>query len=152
MSSHQGMVCVITRYVPGRRARDGRVPPAAAAEQRGVVRMKVEVLRDPNDIEELEDMGPVDDMIEGESIESGIVMNEGPGEHSECGLWVCTPGYWEWTFESDEFCHWMEGRATFTHESGEQPEIEPGTVTFFPAGWTGTCRVYETLRKVYMIR
>jgi uncharacterized cupin superfamily protein len=38
------------------------------------------------------------------------------------------------------------------HESGEVIEIKPDTVAFFPQGWRGTCRVHETVRKVYMIR
>jgi len=44
------------------------------------------------------------------------------------------------------------GAAPTTHESGEVIEIEPDTVAFFPEGWKGTCRVSETVRKVYMIR
>ena len=31
-------------------------------------------------------------------------------------------------------------------------EIEPDTVAFFPQDWKGTCRVHETVSKVYMIR
>ena len=31
-------------------------------------------------------------------------------------------------------------------------EIGPDTVAFFPQDWKGTCRVHETVRKVYMIR
>ena len=53
---------------------------------------------------------------------------------------------------SDEFCHFLAGRCTYTHESGEVIEVEPNTVAFFPADWKGTCRVHETVRKVYMIR
>ena len=28
----------------------------------------------------------------------------------------------------------------------------PDTTAFFPQDWKGTCRVHETIRKVYMIR
>jgi len=31
-------------------------------------------------------------------------------------------------------------------------EITTETAAFFPAGWKGTCRVHETVRKVYMVR
>ena len=31
-------------------------------------------------------------------------------------------------------------------------EITPDMAAFFPKGWKGTCRVHETVRKVYMIR
>jgi uncharacterized protein len=36
--------------------------------------------------------------------------------------------------------------------TGRAGEVEPDTVAFFPEGWKGTCRVRETVRKVYMIR
>ena len=35
--------------------------------------------------------------------------------------------------------------------SGEVIEIEPDTAAFFPQDWKGTCRVHETVRKVYLI-
>jgi uncharacterized protein len=53
---------------------------------------------------------------------------------------------------SDEFCHFLLGRCTYTHESGEVIELVPDTVAFFPKDWKGACKVHETVRKVYMIR
>ena len=53
---------------------------------------------------------------------------------------------------SDEFCHFMEGRATYVHESGEVTEIYPNTAAFFPKDWKGTCTVHEQIKKTYMIR
>ncbi|HEX6015621.1 MAG TPA: cupin domain-containing protein [Geminicoccaceae bacterium] len=35
---------------------------------------------------------------------------------------------------------------------GETIEVAPGTIAFFPAGWSGRCTVHETVRKVYMVR
>lgn len=101
---------------------------------------------------ELADWGPVPTMIEGQSMTSGVLIHKGPGGENECGLWVCTPGFWECHVTRDEFCHFLEGRATYTHESGEVIEITPDTAAFFPKDWKGTCRVHETVRKVYMIR
>ena len=37
-------------------------------------------------------------------------------------------------------------------KEGEVIEIEPDTAAFFPKDWKGTCRVHETVRKIYMIR
>lgn len=119
--------------------------------------MKTAILRKPCDVDELEDWGPVPTMIEGQSLTSGVFLHRGSDpsgafDGSESGLWVCTPGYWNCHVTRDEFCHFLEGRCTYTHESGEVTEIEPDTVAFFPADWKGTCRVHETIRKVYMIR
>ncbi len=110
-------------------------------------------LADPSDFDgALADWGPVPTIIEGRSLTSGLLIHKGPAGKNECGLWVCTPGYWACHVTRDEFCHFLAGRATYTHESGEVIEIAPDTAAFFPAGWKGTCRVHETLRKVYMIR
>jgi uncharacterized cupin superfamily protein len=98
------------------------------------------------------DWGEVPTMIEGLSRTSGLVISKGPNGESETGIWICTPGYWNCHVTSDEFCHFLSGRCTYTHESGEVIEIRPGTAAFFPKGWTGTCRVHDTVRKVYMIR
>ncbi len=114
--------------------------------------MKTPVLRNPCDITDLEDWGPVPTMIEGRSMTSGVFLHRGPNDESESGIWVCTPGYWNCHVTRDEFCHFLEGRCTYTHESGEAIEIEPDTIAFFPENWKGTCRVHETIRKVYMIR
>jgi uncharacterized protein len=100
----------------------------------------------------LKDWGPVPTMIEGLSQTAGILLHKGPGGARETGIWTCTPGYWNCHVTSDEFCHFLAGRCTYTHESGEIIEIEPDTAAFFPKDWKGTCRVWETVRKVYMIR
>jgi uncharacterized cupin superfamily protein len=52
----------------------------------------------------------------------------------------------------DELCHFVSGRATYTHESGDVIDVSAGTVVLFPAGWKGTCTVHQTMRNVYMLR
>jgi uncharacterized cupin superfamily protein len=103
----------------------------------------------------LEEWAPVSTMIEGQSRIAGIRMSrESPesGRRAESGIWTCTPGTWRCGVSRDEFCHFIWGRATYWHESGEVIEIEPDTLACFPAGWNGVCEVHETVRKVYMIR
>lgn len=101
---------------------------------------------------ELTDWGEVPTMLAGRSHTSGVLLHKGAGGESECGVWVCTPGTWECQVTRDEFCHFLAGRCTYEHEAGETIEIEADTAAFFPAGWRGVCTVYETVRKVYMIR
>ena len=98
-----------------------------------------------------EDWGVIPTMIEGRSHTSGVVLHKGPNGENETGIWICTPGYWRCDVTRDEFCHFLLGRCTYTHESGEVIEIVPGTAAFFPKGWNGTCRVLETVRKIYTI-
>ncbi len=109
-------------------------------------------LRGPLTAGPLKDWGAIPTMIEGRSTTAGILLHKGPGGRCETGIWTCSPGYWNCHVTSDEFCHFISGRCTYTHESGEVIEIEPDTAAFFPRDWKGTCRVQETVRKVYMIR
>ena len=109
-------------------------------------------LADPFDIGDPVDWGDVPTMIEGVSHQSGVLLHKGPDGESECGVWICTEGYWRCDVERDEFCHFLAGRCTYTHDSGDVIEVAPGTTAFFPAGWGGTCRIHETVRKVYMVR
>ena len=110
------------------------------------------VMQDPDLATDLVDWGPVAAPIEGTSHTSGRLLFRGPNGSPESGVWVCTPGYWHCHVTADELCHFLAGRCTYTHESGEVIEIEPDTAAFFPKGWKGTCRVHETVRKIYMIR
>ena len=114
--------------------------------------MKTPVLQDPLTAEPTEDWGVIPTMIEGESHTSGGILHVGPDGEAESGLWICTPGYWDCHVTSDEFCHFIAGRCTYTHESGDVIEIKPDTAAFFPKDWKGTCRVHETIQKVYLIR
>lgn len=109
-------------------------------------------LRGPLTAGPLKEWGAIPTMIEGQSVTAGILLHRGPGGRNETGIWTCSPGYWNCHVTSDEYCHFIAGRCTYTHESGEVIEIEPNTVAFFPKDWKGTCRVAETVRKVYMIR
>lgn len=110
------------------------------------------VMRDPATVADIDDWGPVPTMIEGRSVTSGKLLFRRPDRGAETGIWLCTPGHWNCHVVSDELCHFLSGRATYTHESGEVIEIGPDTASHFPKDWKGTCRVHDTVRKVYMIR
>ncbi len=114
--------------------------------------MKASVLHRPRDTQDLVDWGAIPEMIEGRSVTAGKVLHKGPAGENECGIWTCSPGFWRCHVTRDEFCHFLEGRCLYTADNGETIAIEPDTIAFFPAGWKGTCRVTEKVRKVYMIR
>lgn len=109
-------------------------------------------LRQVQAIHEVKDWGAISTMIEGESRTSGVLLSREPDGKAESGIWICTPGLWHCHVTRDELCHFLVGRCTYTHESGEVIEITPDTAAFFPQDWKGTCRVHETVRKIYMIR
>lgn len=114
--------------------------------------MPTPFLKNPLSQADLADWGAIPTMLEGVSRTSGKLLYKGPGGQSECGIWRCTPGKWSCHVTSDEFCHFLQGRCTYVHDSGEVIEIEPDTAAFFPKDWKGVCTVHETVTKVYMIR
>jgi len=105
--------------------------------------------------EELIDWGPIAPLpgAPGDASRTrGLLLFKGSDGAPESGLWECTPGRWECRVTRDEFCHFLAGRCVYTDASGVTTAIAAGDAAFFPAGWTGTCEVAETVRKVYMIR
>lgn len=100
----------------------------------------------------LEDWGPGRIATEGAPHVHGRILSARPDGSSECGLWSCTPGTRRITIASDEFCYFISGRGAYVHESGEEIPVQAGAVVFFPAGWTGTSIITETLTKAFMSR
>jgi len=109
-------------------------------------------LREPLAQTGLVDWGLIPTMLEGASHTSGKLLYKGPQGRSESGIWRCTPGRWACHVTRDEYCHFLAGRSTYVHESGEVIEIGPDTLACFPQDWRGVCTVHETVTKVYMIR
>lgn len=112
----------------------------------------IATLQKPLEHTTLVDWGSPATMIEGRSQTRGALLHKGSKGESECGFWECTPGVWACEVTRDEFCHFLEGEAVYEAQTGEVTEIGPDTIAFFPAGWTGRCRVIKTVKKVYMIR
>ena len=102
---------------------------------------------------DLVDWGPVAAPL-GEPVSrtSGRLLHRDADGANETGVWVCTPGRWRCEVSRDEFCHFLAGRCVYIDDAGARLDIEGGDAAFFPAGWSGTCEVLETVRKTYMIR
>ncbi|AZD22584.1 cupin domain-containing protein [Pseudomonas chlororaphis] len=69
----------------------------------------------------------------------------------ETGIWECTPGRWRRQIVAQEFCHFIQGRCTFTPDSGDPLLIEAGDALMLPANSTGTWDIQETVRKTYVL-
>jgi len=101
---------------------------------------------------DLLDWGPVAEPLGAPvSHTRGRLLAGGGGRFPEAGHWTCTPGTWRCVVTRDEFCHFLAGRAVYTHDDGAVRTLVAGDAAFFPAGWSGRCEVIETITKVYMI-
>jgi uncharacterized cupin superfamily protein len=68
----------------------------------------------------------------------------------ETGIWECTRGAGGGR-SSQEFCHFIQGRCTFTPDNGETLHIEAGDALMLPANSTGIWDIQETVRKTYVL-
>lgn len=102
------------------------------------------------DYADLADWGAQPNALSGDSRSSGRLLAKEDGGMLEAGIWVCTPGTWTLEIPGDEFCYFVSGRARYTGDDGSVIDVAPGTGVSFPAGWSGTAQVHETMRNVYM--
>ncbi len=74
-----------------------------------------------------------------------------PDGYFVSGLWDCTAGTLEITFDFDELVHILEGEVTVRADGAEQ-RLLPGSVAFFPNGLVTTWEIPRYLRKMYVHR
>jgi uncharacterized cupin superfamily protein len=91
---------------------------------------------------------PAEWVIDGSPQAAGTVLwKSADGKHC-MGIWECTPGTFDWT-HTDETATIVQGRVTVTPEGGQQIELAPGDVAFFPEGTKSRWQVHETVRKSF---
>jgi len=67
-------------------------------------------------------------------------------------VWDCTAGHFNWYYDKDETLVVISGEAFITNEKGEERQLGPGDVVFFPAGTSSTWRVPRYIKKVAILR
>lgn len=68
------------------------------------------------------------------------------------GFWEATPGTYHVTYKADELIHFFEGRLTLTEDGGTPQTFKAGDSFHIAAGFTGTWKTEETIRKIFAIR
>ncbi|MCY1452749.1 hypothetical protein D9M71_696920 [compost metagenome] len=87
----------------------------------------------------------------GEPVAIASVTSVERNDGVETGIWACTPGRWRRQIMEQEFCHFIQGRCTFTPDGGEPLEISAGDALMLPANSTGIWDIQETVRKTYVL-
>lgn len=67
-------------------------------------------------------------------------------------VWSCTPGKFNWFYDSDETLYLLEGVVFLDEGLPTERRIGPGDVVFFPAGSHAQWRVETAVRKVAFLR
>ena len=112
--------------------------------------ISAQVIRDAENVTELEDWGPCPEATGPQMDTRGIYLWK-DGNGAESGIWECTAGPSRWILETHEFLHVLSGSMTITPDGGEPEFVGPGDALFVPGGWSGNWEIHETLRKVFVI-
>lgn len=68
------------------------------------------------------------------------------------GYWEATPGTYHATYSGYEFVHFIAGKLTITPDGGTPVQIGPGDAFVVEAGFKGTWKIEETVRKHFDIK
>jgi uncharacterized cupin superfamily protein len=89
-----------------------------------------------------------DQIVAGEPLVSGRILDASADGRVERGVWAHTAGTSR-DSEADEIFVVLVGRATIAIEGGPTLEVGPGDVGLLHAGDRTTWTVHEDLRKIY---
>lgn len=67
-------------------------------------------------------------------------------------VWTCTPGRFEWHYQSDEIAHFLSGEVFITDDRGEERRVGAGDTIVFSAGTRYVWRITQDVRKVAVCR
>ncbi len=67
-------------------------------------------------------------------------------------VWDCTPGQFEWHYDTEETIHILSGRVVLEDGNQAPRRLGPGDVVFFPAGARVRWTVEEHVRKLAFFR
>jgi uncharacterized cupin superfamily protein len=65
-------------------------------------------------------------------------------------IWECEPSEFDWEYDEDEQCHFLEGKVKVITNDGEV-EIKKGDFVKFPKGLKCRWVVYEKVKKHYKL-
>ena len=67
------------------------------------------------------------------------------------GFWEATPGTYRVTYNADEMVHMFEGKATLKDDDGNSVTYKAGDSFLVKAGFKGTWKTEQTVRKIFAI-
>lgn len=64
-------------------------------------------------------------------------------------IWSKEASSFPWSYECEETCFFLQGRATVTPDGGEPVEMGKGDLVTFPSGMSCTWEIHEAVEKHY---
>ncbi len=90
-------------------------------------------------------------VLDGTPHASGKVIARSADHAMAVVVWSCTPGRFEWHYETDEVAHFLAGEV-FIGEGGAERRLTAGDTAVFVAGSKCIWRVTQEVRKVAVCR
>lgn len=88
----------------------------------------------------------------GTPVARNCILSQSP-DRSACTLiWDCTPGCFEWHYDTEETIHILEGSIVLDDGVAPARRLGPGDVVFFPAGAVVHWTVETHVRKLAFFR
>jgi uncharacterized cupin superfamily protein len=67
-------------------------------------------------------------------------------------VWQCTPGKFEWHYDSDETIYFLEGSVVISADGMAPTRLGPGDVLYFKKGAVAQWHIEERIRKLAFFR
>lgn len=69
----------------------------------------------------------------------------------EWGIWEKEISKFDWYYDTNETCYFLEGKVVVTTENGKKYEIKKGDLVTFPKGLKCVWEVIEPVKKRYKL-
>ena len=90
--------------------------------------------------------------VAGEPTGSGQVTYQSPDKLISGGVWGCSPGTFELTFEWDEMSYLLEGEIVIEQDGVHPITVHPGDFLNCPKGTRSRWTVKQACKKVFFLR
>jgi len=81
-----------------------------------------------------------------------MVLIENNEEGTCIGMWECSPGTYEWDYDSEEYVYLLKGEVIITEIGGPSYTLKKGDNAHFPKGIKTIWHIKKSLRKIFFIR
>ncbi len=89
---------------------------------------------------------------EGNPVARNAILSRSHDGTATTLVWDCTPGKFEWHYDTDETIHILEGTVVLDDGNAPPRRLGPGDVVFFPAGAVVRWSVETHVRKLAFFR
>lgn len=92
-----------------------------------------------------------DRVVSGAPTRTYKVLHSSKSDEFHAGIYECSAGKWNVTYNEDEFCTLIDGHVRLTNEQGEAQDFHAPASFTVPSGYKGTWEAVTPVRKYFVI-